>query len=109
VGACADAEALAESSGEAVAAGARCFVGGLALVCFADAAERGEAFLDAGAVHATNVQVVGQPVAVAALCCVGWGDGPACGLFCMLGIFTFLLFTVFSLFGWVEVDTAGQG
>lgn len=52
----ANAEALAESSGEAAAAGSGADrLVGIALVGFADAAQGSQAFLDAGIVHAPRV------------------------------------------------------
>lgn len=64
MGACADAELLAEAGAEAVSAALRGrVVGGLrVLVGFADVAEGGEALFHGGIAHAAGVEIVGEAV-----------------------------------------------
>jgi hypothetical protein len=103
----ADAEAIAQPGGEA-AAGA--FWGGLslvlALVCFADAAESGEALFHRGVAHASGVEGAVQVVGEATVCVAGRLS------FLVGGGYWFLVFTcffgLFGLFLWrIEIDTAG--
>jgi hypothetical protein len=107
VGARADAEPIAQAGGEA-AAGA--FWGGfslvLALVCFADAAEGGEALFHRGVAHASGVEGAVQVVGEATVCVTGRLGFLVGGRFWYLGFTCF--FGLFGLFLWrVEIDTAG--
>lgn len=72
VSARANAESLAKSGAETVAAGGGNSVGSVALVRSTDMAEGSEALLHGGIVHTTDIQVVGETVVGRSVgCCIG--------------------------------------
>lgn len=108
MGAGANAESLAKSGTETLAAGGRNSVSSVALVGSTDMAEGSEALLHGGIVHATGIQVVRETVVGMSMgCCVGRGSSLLGRSFLrMLSIL--VLLGIFFRLGRIQVDATDR-
>lgn len=108
MGARADAESLAKSGAETLAAGGRNSVSSVALVGSTNMAEGSEALLHSGIVHTTGIQIVRETVmGMSVGCCVGRSSSLlGRGFLRVLG--TLALLGVFFRLGRIQVDTTDR-
>lgn len=108
MGSRANAESLAKSGAETLAAGGRNSVSSGALVGSTDMAEGSEALLHGGIVHTTGIQVVRETmVGMSVGCCVGRRSSLlGRGFLRVLGIL--VLLGIFFRLGRVQVDTTDR-